>query len=160
MVGIRYPMDVNLVGDSKATLERLVPLLERKDDRSWRDEIEDGVRDWWKLMEERAMQDASPINPQRLFWELSPRLPENCILSADSGTAAGLYARDLKIRPGMMASISGNLASMGCGVPYAIAAKCAFPERVVIALVGDGAMQMNGTSELLTIAKYWHEWDD
>src|SRR5215203_3746399 len=160
MVGIRYPMDVNLVGDSKATLERLIPLLERKEDRSWRDEIEDGVRGWWKLMEERALQDASPVNPQRLFWELSPRLPENCILAADSGSAANWFARDLKLRKGMMASLSGTLATMGPGVPYAIAAKFAFPDRPVIAMVGDGSMQMNGINELITVEKYWREWSD
>jgi pyruvate dehydrogenase (quinone) len=106
------------------------------------------------------MNDADPVNPQRVFWELSSRLPDNTILAADSGSAANWFARDVKIRPGMMASLSGNLATMGCGVPYAIAAKFAFPERVVVALVGDGAMQMAGNSELITIAKYWKEWKD
>jgi pyruvate dehydrogenase (quinone) len=106
------------------------------------------------------MEDADPINPQRVFWELSPRLPDGCILSADSGSSANWFARDLKIRRGMMASLSGNLATMGCGVPYAIAAKFAHPDRPVIALVGDGAMQMNGLNELITIAKYWRSWSD
>jgi pyruvate dehydrogenase (quinone) len=160
MIGIRYPMEVNLVGDSAETLRALIPLLERKQDRSWREQIEKQVTDWWRLMEERAMIDADPINPQRVFWELSPRLPENCILSADSGSVANWFARDLKIRRGMMASLSGTLATMGPGVPYAIAAKFTHPDRVAIALVGDGAMQMNGLAELLTIAKYWRRWSD
>jgi pyruvate dehydrogenase (quinone) len=160
MIGIRYPMDVNLVGDAKATLEELIPLLKRKEDRSWREKIESGMQDWWKLMEERAMEDAEPLNPQRVFFELSPRLPDDCIISSDSGSAANWFARDLKIRKGMMASLSGTLATMGPGVPYAIAAKFAHPERVAIALVGDGAMQMNGINELITISKYWQQWSD
>jgi pyruvate dehydrogenase (quinone) len=160
MVGIRYPMDVNLIGDSTETLRALMPRLERKDDRSWREEIEHGVEEWWKLMEERAMQDADPVNPQRVFWELSARLPDGAILAADSGSVANWYARDLKLRKGMMASLSGTLATMGPGVPYAIAAKFAHPNRPVIALVGDGAFQMNGMNELITIAKYWEQWSD
>ena len=160
MIGIRYPMEVHLVGDSAETLRALIPQLERKADRGWRDEIEENVREWWQLMEERAMIDADPINPQRVFWELSPRLPDNCILSSDSGSAANWFARDLKLRRGMMASLSGTLATMGPGVPYAIAAKFAYPDRVAIALVGDGAMQMNGINELITIAKYWRRWSD
>jgi pyruvate dehydrogenase (quinone) len=118
------------------------------------------VRDWWKLMEARAMDSADPINPQRVFYELSPKLPDNCIISADSGTSANWFARDLKIRRGMMASGSGNLATMGCAVPYAFAAKMAHPDRCCIALAGDGAMQMNGINVLITVAKYWREWSD
>jgi pyruvate dehydrogenase (quinone) len=160
MLSIRYPMEVNLTGDSRETLRALIPLLQRKSDRSWRQKIETGIADWWKVLEARAMNQANPINPQRVFWELSPRLPENCIVVADSGTTANWYARDLKFRKGMMGSVSGNLATMGCGVPYAVAAKFAFPGRVAIACVGDGAMQMNGLAELITIAKYWREWSD
>ena len=160
MLGIRYPTEVNLVGDSAETLNALMPHLKRKDNGPWREGIEKGVRDWWKLLEAKAMDEADPINPQRVFWELSPRLPDNCILSSDSGSSANWFARDLKIRRGMMASLSGNLATMGPGVPYAIAAKFAFPERVAIALVGDGAMQMNGSSELITVCKYWKRWSD
>jgi pyruvate dehydrogenase (quinone) len=160
MIGIRYPMEVQLVGDSAETLRALIPQLERKQDRSWREEIEENVAAWWRLMEERAMIDADPINPQRVFWELSPRLPDNCILTSDSGSAANWFARDLKLRRGMMASLSGTLATMGPGVPYAIAAKFAHPDRVAIALVGDGAMQMNGINELITIGKYWQRWSD
>jgi pyruvate dehydrogenase (quinone) len=160
MLSIRYPMEVNLMGDSAETLRGLIPLLETKKDGSWRKEIEKGITDWWKVLEARAMQDADPINPQRVFWELSPRLPDNCILSSDSGSSANWFARDLKIRRGMMASLSGNLATMCPGVPYAIAAKFAFPDRVAIALVGDGAMQMSGNNELITISKYWKDWTD
>jgi pyruvate dehydrogenase (quinone) len=160
MIDIRYPMEVNLVGDSAETLRSLISQLERKQDRSWRSEIEENVADWWRLMEERAMIEADPINPQRVFWELSPRLPDNCILTSDSGSAANWFARDLKLRRGMMASLSGTLATMGPGVPYAIAAKFAHPDRVAIALVGDGAMQMNGLNELITIGKYWQRWSD
>src|SRR5438067_1819495 len=160
MLGIRYPMEVNLVGDSAETLRMLLPLLEPKEDRSWRDEIERNVEEWWQLMEARAMNDADRLNPQRVFWELSSRLPDDCILSSDSGSAANWFARDIRIRRGMRASLSGTLATMGPGVPYAIAAKFAHPTKPVIALVGDGAMQMNGINELITIAKYWERWAD
>jgi pyruvate dehydrogenase (quinone) len=160
MVGIRYPMDVNLVGDSKETLRLLLPQLKRKEDRSWRDGIEQGVERWWKLLEERALMDAEPLNPQRVFFELSPRLPDDCILAADSGSAANWYARDIKIRKGMKASLSGTLATMGPGIPYAIAAKFAYPDRVALALVGDGAFQMNGMNELITITRYYERWSD
>jgi pyruvate dehydrogenase (quinone) len=160
MLSIRYPMEVNLVGDSRETLRALLPLLERKTDRSWREEIEESVERWWKVLEARAKNPADPINPQWVFWELSPRLPDGCIITADSGSSADWFARDLKLRRGMMASLSGNLATMGPGVPYAIAAKFAHPDRAVIACVGDGAMQMNGINELITIAKYWMRWSD
>src|SRR6266566_7337316 len=160
LVSVRYPMEVNLVGDSAETLRALMPLLERKHDRGWREQIEKGIADWWQVLEARAMNEAKPINPQRMFWELSPRLPDNCIIVADSGSAANWFARDLKVRRGMMASLSGNLATMGPGVPYAIAAKFAFPDRVVIACVGDGTMQMNGNNALITIDKYWHRWSN
>lgn len=160
-LSIRYPMEVNLVGDSKETLRALIPLLQRKSDRTWREKLEASIRDWWTLMDERAMDDAvNGINPRRVFHELSKRLPDNCILSADSGSTASWYAQHLRMRRGMMGSLSGNLATMGPGVPYAIAAKFAFPGRVAIACCGDGAMQMNGSAELLTVAKYWKEWSD
>jgi pyruvate dehydrogenase (quinone) len=160
MLGIRYPMELNLVGDAGATLRALLPLLTPRPDRQWRETIEANVADWWQVLERRAMQDADPINPQRAFWELSRQLPDNAILTSDSGSAANWFARDLRLRRGMMASLSGNLATMGPGVPYAIAAKFAYPDRPVIALVGDGAMQMNGINELITIAKYRHQWSD
>jgi pyruvate dehydrogenase (quinone) len=160
MLGIRYPMEVNLVGDSAETLRALTPLLERKADRSWREKLEGEVREWWELMDHRAHLEAEPINPQLVFHELSKRLPDGAIISSDSGSAANWYARDIKIRAGMMASLSGTLATMGPGVPYAIAAKFAHPDRPVFALVGDGAMQMNGINELITIAKYRRRWRD
>ncbi len=160
MLGIRFPTEVNLIGDSAETLRALVPYLERKQDRSWREKIEKGIEEWWEVLETKAMSAANPINPQRVFWELSPRLPDRCILASDSGSAANWFARDLKIRRGMMASLSGNLATMGAGVPYAIASKFAYPDRVAIALVGDGAMQMNGNNGLITVSKYWKKWSD
>lgn len=159
-LSLRYPMEASLVGDSRATLQALLPLLEEKKKRSWRKQIESNVERWWRVMEARAMSDADPINPQRVFWELSALLPDDCILTCDSGSAANWYARDLKIRRGMMASLSGGLATMGSAVPYAIAAKFAHPERHVIALAGDGAMQMNGINGLITIARYWRQWKD
>lgn len=158
MLSLRYPMEVNLVGDAAETLRALLPLLESKSDRSWQTRIENTVRDWWKTLEKRALQPGNPINPQRAFWELSPRLPDRAIITSDSGSCANWYARDLKIRRGMMCSLSGGLASMGAAVPYAIAAKFAYPDRVVIALVGDGAMQMNNMAELITVAKYSRGW--
>jgi pyruvate dehydrogenase (quinone) len=151
-------MEVSLNGDSAETLHALLPLLDEKQDRSWRARIERDVAEWWKLLEARAMVSANPVNPQRVVWELSPRLPERAIVTSDSGSCANWYARDLKIRRGMMCSLSGGLASMGAAVPYAIAAKFAHPDRPVVALVGDGAMQMNNMSELITVAKYWREW--
>jgi pyruvate dehydrogenase (quinone) len=160
MLGIRYPMEVNLVGDSAETLRALMTRLERKQDRSWREQIEREVAQWWNLIEHRARLAANPINPQLVFHELSGRLPDGAILTSDSGSSANWFARDIKLRQGMMASLSGTLATMGPGVPYAIAAKFAHPRRPVVALVGDGAMQMNGINELITIAKYRHQWPD
>jgi pyruvate dehydrogenase (quinone) len=160
MLSLRYPMEVNLVGDAAETLRVLLPLLKPREDGKWRDRIEKNTAEWWKTLEARAMQSADPVNPQRVTWELSPRLPDRVILTSDSGSCANWYARDLKMRRGMMASLSGGLASMGAAVPYAIAAKFAHPDRPVIALVGDGAMQMNNMAELITIAKYWRRWSD
>ncbi len=157
MLGLRYPIDVNLHGDAKETLRLLRPHLVRKDP-AWQKQIEGRVASWWKTLEERAYRPAKPINPQLVFWTLSSLLPDNCILTSDSGSAANWWARDLKVRPGMMASLSGNLATMGPGVPYALAAKLAHPERPVIACVGDGAMQMIGNNGLITIARHYQEW--
>jgi pyruvate dehydrogenase (quinone) len=160
LLSLRYPMELSLVGDARETLAALIPLLRRKDDRTWRGRLEREVARWWKVLEARARNAANPINPQLLYWELSPRLPEGAILCADSGSSANWFARDIKLRRGMRASLSGNLATMGPGVPYAIAAKFAHPERVAFALVGDGAMQMNGNEELITAAKYYRRWKD
>lgn len=160
MLSLRYPMEVNLCGDSRETLRALIPLIERKKDRSWREKVEKEVGEWWQLVEARAMNAAKPINPQRVFWELSPRLPDGCIITADSGTSASWFARNLKIREGMMASLSGTLATMCPAIPYALAAKFAYPQRVPIALIGDGAMQMLGINSMITIAKNWKNWAD
>jgi pyruvate dehydrogenase (quinone) len=159
-LSLRYPMELSMVGDSATALRALLPHLEQKTDTAWRGTIEKGLQSWWKTLEDRAMQSAEPINPQRVFWELSPRLPENAIITADSGSAANWYARDLKMRRGMKASLSGGLASLGAGTPYAMAAKMAFPERTVIACMGDGAMQMNGLNVMITISKYWKLWSN
>jgi pyruvate dehydrogenase (quinone) len=159
-LALRYPADVLLHGDARETLELLLPRIDHKTDRSWREGIEAAVREWWRLLESRAMMGADPINPQRVFWELSPRLPDRCILTADSGSSTNWWARDVKIRSGMLASLSGNLATMGPAMPYALAAKFVHPDRPVIAAVGDGAMQMNGNNVLVDVAKYWHEWED
>jgi len=160
MLGIRYPMEVNLVGDSRETLRALLPKLHRKEDRSWREQIEQKVREWWELIEHRAQLPGDPLNPQLVFSELSKRLPDDAILAADSGSAANWYARNIRLRKGMRSSLSGTLATMGPGMPYAIGAKFAHPKRPVFALVGDGAFQMNGMNELITVAKYWERWAD
>ncbi|WP_334170240.1 thiamine pyrophosphate-requiring protein [Sinomonas sp.] len=160
MVGLRYPYEVNLVADAGAALRALIPLLVRKEDRSWRKDIEDKVSRWWETMHDEALVEAEPINPLRVFSELSERLPASAIIAADSGSAANWYARQLRFPSGVRGSLSGNLATMGPAVPYAIGAKFGNPDRPVIAFEGDGAMQMNGLAELITIARYWEEWED
>ncbi|MFE8957570.1 thiamine pyrophosphate-requiring protein [Streptomyces iakyrus] len=160
MVGMRYPYEVNLVGDAKATLERLIPLIEEGRGREWYDTVCDNVTRWRDVMERRAGLDADPINPEYVAHALDPLLPDDAIVASDSGSAANWYARHLTMRPGMRGSLSGTLATMGCGVPYVIGAKFAHPDRPAIALVGDGAMQMNGMAELITAAKYRHLWED
>jgi pyruvate dehydrogenase (quinone) len=159
-VGMRYPYELNLVGDARATLQALIPLLERKEDRSWREGIEATVTRWWQTMEMEAMVEADPINPMRLFHELSTRLPADAIVAADSGSSANWYARQLTFHGQVRGSLSGNLATMGPGVPYGIGAKFGHPDRPVIVFEGDGAMQMNGLAELITIKHYWHGWAD
>ncbi|MFL6777345.1 MAG: thiamine pyrophosphate-dependent enzyme, partial [Sphingomicrobium sp.] len=160
MLSLRYPCEVNLHGTAAETLRLLLPLLNEKSDRSWREEIESGMKSWWKTLESRARTKAHPVNPQRVIWEMSDRLPDNAIVTSDSGSCANWYARDYRVKRGQMASLSGGLASMGAAVPYAIGAKLAHPDRPVIALVGDGAMQMNNMAELITIAKYMDRWPD
>ncbi|SAJ63745.1 thiamine pyrophosphate protein [Burkholderia multivorans] len=163
MLSLRFPMEVNLVGDSAETLRALLPLLNARHDTAWRERIAQWNDEWRDTLAARAAASASPgrgVNPQRAFTELSPRLPDDVILTSDSGSCANWYARDLTMRRGMMGSLSGGLASMGAAVPYAIAAKFAYPLRPVIALVGDGAMQMNNMAELITVSKYWRTWAD
>src|SRR5690606_37794695 len=154
------PCEVNLIGDAKTTVQELLPRLHRKVDPSFREELERSIRDWKETVEARAQVPANPVNPQRVFAEASARLPADCILTADSGTSASWFALNLSIREGMLASLSGNLATMGPGLPYAAAAKFAHPDRLAVAFVGDGAMQMNGINQLISIAEYWKEWRD
>jgi pyruvate dehydrogenase (quinone) len=163
MIGMRYPYEVNLVGDAATTLRALIPLLNRKEDRGWQDDLAHKVDGWWKTMAgEAAVEATAPgqVNPMRLFAELSPRLPDDVIVAADSGSAANWYARQLKFRGDMRGSLSGTLATMGPAVPYGIGAKYAHPDRPVVVFEGDGAMQMNGLAELLTIRRYWQTWSD
>lgn len=158
MLSLRYPMEVPLAGDSAETLRALLPLLRRQEDRSWRATIEENVQAWWQQVGALAAEEGQPLNPRLVFEKLSPRLPEGLILTADSGSSSSWVAQHLRLRAGMQFSVSGTLATMGCAVPYAIAAKFAHPGRPVIACVGDGAMQMNGNEELLTIQRYWRQW--
>lgn len=160
MIGMRYPTEVNLVGDARSTLQALLPRLSGPTDRAWRETIESNVARWWDTMAREAMVDADPVNPMRIVWELSERIPHNAIVTSDSGSAANWYARHLRIRGEIRGSLSGTLASMGPAVPYAIGAKFAHPDRPAIAITGDGAMQMNGMAELLTIARYAARWSD
>ncbi|MGW4830856.1 thiamine pyrophosphate-requiring protein [Amycolatopsis japonica] len=159
-LGLRYPTEVNLLGDAKGTLQQLIPLLEGKSERGWRERIEKNVGEWQETLTRQAMLEAQPVNPMRIVHELSERIPEDAIVTADSGSATNWYARNLRMRGRMRGTLSGTLATMGSGVPYAIGAKFAHPDRPVIALVGDGAMQMNGMAELLTIARYRELWTD
>jgi pyruvate dehydrogenase (quinone) len=160
LVGMRYPMEVNLIGDSKATLQALIPHLQRKEERSWRQEIEENVSRWWTILDERAHDSAEPLNPQLVFHELSKRLPDRAIVTADSGSATNWWARQLRLRSGMKAALSGTLATMCPAVPYALAAKFAYPDRPVIACLGDGAMQMLGNLALIDIAHYNERWSN
>ncbi|MEU9442702.1 thiamine pyrophosphate-requiring protein [Streptomyces sp. NPDC048304] len=161
MIGMRFPYEVNLVGDAKATLRRLIPMLKSdRGGREWHDTVCANVKRWHETMERRAHLSADPINPEYVAWALDPLLPDNAILTSDSGSVANWYARHITMRPGMRGSLSGTLATMGPGVPYAIGAKFAHPDRPVFALVGDGAMQMNGLAEMITAAKYKDRWSD
>ena len=159
-IGMRYPTEVNIIADAKAALAEILPLLRHKTERSWRDKIERDVARWWDVVERQSMLSADPVNPMRVVWELSSRLPADAIVTGDSGSSTNWYARCLKLGPGARASLSGTLATMGPAIPYAIGAKFAHPDRPAIALVGDGAMQMNGLAELLTVRRYWREWSD
>jgi pyruvate dehydrogenase (quinone) len=159
-IGMRYPYEVNLVGDARSTLRALIPHLHRKSDRSWREGVEQGVKDWHSSMQAEAKVSAHPVNPMRIFTEFSQRLPANAIVAADSGSAANWYARHLIFKADTRGSLSGTLATMGPSVPYGIGAKFGNPSSPVIVFTGDGAMQMNGMAELITMAKYYREWAD
>ncbi len=160
MIGMRYPYEVNLVGDAAATLRALIPMIKRKSDSSWRSQIEQNVADWWDSMSAEAEVDGEPVNPMRIFSEASLRLPDDSMVVADSGSSANWYARQLRFRGDMRGSLSGNLASMGPGVPYGIGAKFAHPDRPAVIFAGDGSMQMNGLAELISIRRHWERWDD
>jgi len=160
MIGMRYPYELNLVGDAKQTLRALIPHLRRRHRGPWRDQVERNVATWWSTMDAEAHVGADPINPMLIFHELSARLPQDAIVAADSGSAADWYARHVRLGAGMRGSLSGTLATMGAAVPYAIGAKFAHPGRPAIALVGDGAMQMNNMAELITARHYMDRWDD
>lgn len=165
LIGMRYPTEVNLVGDAKSTLRGLLERLDPPDDRHgrrerWRSTIERNVRRWRSVLDAQAEVSADPVNPMLAVRELSRRLPEDAVVTADSGSVTNWYARFLDMGEDNRGSLSGTLATMGCAVPYAIGAKFAAPTRPVIALVGDGAMQMNGLMELLTARRYQELWDD
>jgi pyruvate dehydrogenase (quinone) len=160
MLSLRYPMDVSLVGDAAATLRALLPHLKPKRDNAWREKIEKSVRDMWKEEDAKAHLSANPLNPELLFWEFSACIPDNAVITADTGMSTTFFARAVKLRRGMKTAISGTLATMGPAVSYAVAAKFAYPDRPAIAFVGDGAMQMLGMNALITAAKYWRRWRD
>lgn len=160
MLGLRYPVEVNLHGDARDTLRALLPLLDQQANREWQNGIVAGMESWHETVKGRALASADPVNPQRVVYEMSPRLPADAIVTSDSGSCANWYARDWQVKRGQRGSLSGGLASMGAAVPYAIAAKFAHPTRPVVALVGDGAMQMNNMAELITVQKYWQRWAD
>ena len=162
-VGMRYPTEVNLVGDAGPTLRRLLPKLPGPPAgrlAGWRHQVEGWVSDWREELVRRAMVSAVPLNPQRVFHELAPRVPDDALVAVDVGSVTYWYSRYLRLRGRIPAHLSSTLASMGSGLPYAMAAKLAHPDRPVLALVGDGAMQMNGINELITVADRWRSWPD
>lgn len=159
-LGIRFATEVNLQGDARNTLAALLPYLERKSDTSWREKIVKDRKQYDDVLDSRAQVEGHPINPALIFDALDERIPASAIVTADAGTSTNWAARRLHMRKGMKFSLSGGLATMGSAVPYAIAAKFAFPERVAIALTGDGAMQMNGINDLITVKRYWQRWSD
>ena len=158
--GIRYDTEVNLTGDAAATLSGLLPLLRERESSEWRAHVERWSASWDSYSDQRAHAHTTALNPELVVRELSDRLPDDVLVAVDCGTATSWYARDLALRPGQRGSLSGTLLSMGGAMPYALAAKTAHPDRPVVALVGDGAMQMNGVNELITIARYWRTWAD
>jgi pyruvate dehydrogenase (quinone) len=159
-LGNRYPTEINLAGDAAETLRAMLPNLRDKDRSAWRRQVEAWVSQWRAIAEQRARRLAQPLNPQLIFHELSPRLPDGALLAVDVGSVTYWYARHIQMRRGMAAHLSSTLASMGSAMPYAVAAKLAYPDRLVLALLGDGAMQMNGINELITVAHTWRSWSD
>jgi pyruvate dehydrogenase (quinone) len=160
MLSLRYPADVALVGDAGVTLKALLPLLEQRDRGPWRERIEKNVAAMWQEEERKAHIEATPLNPELFYWQLTDRLPADAVLCADTGMSTTFFARAVKVRRGMKTAISGTLATMGPAMSYALAAKFAFPERPAFAFIGDGAMQMLGMNGLITAAKYYRRWSD
>jgi pyruvate dehydrogenase (quinone) len=152
-IGLRYPVEVGLVGDSQRTLQNLLPMVDRKEERSFLEKAQEAMKDWWKLMEERGTREDTPMKPQVVAWELGKRLREDAIVSCDSGTIATWWARQIPVKRGQLHSLSGNLASMANGLPYAIAAQIAYPDRQCVAFVGDGGFSML-MAEFVTAVKY------
>jgi pyruvate dehydrogenase (quinone) len=159
-LGVRYPIEVPLLGDAAETLRALLDAVEPRTDRSWREQVQGWVRRWDDISAARAAAPAEPLNPQRVVRALSGRLPADAQVALDVGSVVYWYARHLRLPAGVPAHLSSTLASMGCGLPYGIAAKLAAPHRPVVALVGDGAMQMAGLAELVTVAARWRDWAD
>jgi len=152
-IGLRYPVQVGLVGDCRRTLQTLLPMLRRNEDRSFLEKAQDGMKEWWELMEERGTRRDKPMKPQVVAHELGKRLRDDAIVSCDSGTVATWFARHMKARRGQMYSLSGTLATMANGLPYTIAAQVAYPDRQCVAFVGDGAFSML-MAEFATAVKY------
>jgi pyruvate dehydrogenase (quinone) len=159
-LSLRYPMEVSLAGDAKATLTALLPHLDQSDDLTWRQGVIDGMKEWNDVTEREAMVEADPVNPRYVYHLLNERLPENSIVTADAGSTADWYGHHIKLGRNMSGNLSGLLASMLAAMPYALAAKFAFPQRPVVCTIGDGAFQMLGMNELLTVKRHWQEWDD
>jgi pyruvate dehydrogenase (quinone) len=152
-IGLRYPVEIGLVGDSLRTLRRLIPLLQRNSNRAWLQQAQRGKAEWMALMEERGTRRDMPMKPQVVAHELNKRLADDAIIATDSGTITTWAARHIQIRPGQMFSLSGNLATMACALPYAIGAQLAYPQRQVVAFVGDGGFTML-MGEIATAVKY------
>ncbi len=159
-LSLRYPMEVNLAGDAKATLTALLPLLEHQQDRGWQEQVIKGMKDWNDVTEREANVPADPINPRLVYQKLNERLPHNSIVTADAGSTADWYGHHIKLGRNMDGNLSGMLASMLAAMPYAVAAKFAHPDRPVVCTIGDGAFQMLGMNELLTVKRHWKTWAD
>jgi pyruvate dehydrogenase (quinone) len=156
----RYPTEVNLVGDSAETLRLLLPKLRAKTTGRFQEQLRGLIRESRAEQAQAAQLEAHPLNPARVFWELNQVLPDDLMIAGDCGTATFWFAKYLDLRAGMLASLSGTLATMGSALPYALAAKHGYPERPALALVGDGAMQMSGLNALITVAQHWQSWKD
>ena len=160
VIGSKYPVEVPLVGDAARTLRALRPLLTPVTDRDWQTRVRGSVQTWHEIAAARTAEITEGANPEFVVGELSRHLPSDARVAVDVGSATYWYARHLRLPPDVPAHVSGYLASMGCALPYGISAKLDAPDRPVVALVGDGAMQMNGLLELITVSQRWRDWDD